>query len=204
MKKIITIVFVVILVTGTLFFIFKKSPKITNYPGKGKTIIAFGDSLVKGNGATTGNDFSSVLSRLLGVPIINMGIPGNTSADGLSRLESVNIEDPKIVMILFGGNDFLQKVKVEETFKNLDDIVVKIQNSGAVVILLGIKGGLLSDQYNEYFEDIAQNRGTFYVPNVLSGLIGHSEYMSDAIHPNDAGYKKIAEKIYPVLQKALK
>lgn len=187
---------------GSLFFIFKKSLTITNYPSSGKTIIAFGDSLVQGIGATAGNDFPSVLSKLIGESIINMGVSGNTSADGLARIEEVKAQDPKVVLVLFGGNDFLRKVPLKETFQNIDDIVAKLQDSGAVVVLLGVRGGILSDQYDTYFEDIAEKRGALYVPNVLSGLITHNEFMSDGIHPNDKGYRKIAEKIYPVLKKA--
>lgn|SRR3989338_637692 len=202
MQKIIIIILAVVLVIGVLFFIFRKSPTITNYPPQGKTIVAFGDSLVEGVGATAGNDFVSLLSYKIGEPIINMGVSGNTSVDGLARVEQVTAQDPKIVLVLFGGNDFLRKVPIEETFKNIDEIVAKLQSEGAVIILLGIKGGILGDQYAEHFEKIAENRGTLYVPNVLAGLIGNGKYMDDAIHPNDAGYEKIAEKIYPVLKKA--
>lgn len=204
MKNATTIIIGIALIGVVLFFIFRKSPDITNYPPEGKTIVAFGDSLVEGVGATAGNDFPSLLSKKSGVPIINMGTPGDTSAEGLARVEEVNKQDPKIVLVLLGGNDFLRKIPREETFKNVDDIVVKLQSEGAVVILLGIQGGILSDQYDEYFEKIAEERGALYVPNVLSGLFGHNEFMSDAIHPNNAGYEKIAEKIYPVLLKALK
>lgn len=203
MLKIIIIVLGIVAVALTAFFIFKKSPTITNYPSQGKTIVAFGDSLVEGTGATPGHDFPSLLSQLINQPIINMGVSGNTSAQGLVRADAVNALDPKVVLVLFGGNDFLRKVPIAETFKNIDDIVVKIQDGGAVVLLLGIQGGILSDQYDEYFQEIAKKRGTLYVPNVLGGLIGHNEFMSDAIHPNDAGYKKIADKILPILKKAL-
>ena len=204
MQKIITIVLVLAVIVTVLIFILKESPKITNYPPQGKIIVAFGDSLVEGAGAKAGNDFVSLLSLRIGEPIINLGVPGNTSADGLLRIEQVNEEDPKVVLVLLGGNDFLRKVPIVETFKNIDSIVLKLQSEGAVVVLLGIKGGLLGDQYAEYFENIAESRGALYVPNVLAGLLGNSEFMDDSIHPNDAGYKKIAEKIYPVLEKALK
>lgn len=204
MRKIIAIILATTIVASALFFIFKESPKITNYPSDGKTIVAFGDSLVEGVGATTGNDFPSLLSKLISEPIINMGVSGNTTLQGLARVENVNKKDPKIVLVLLGGNDFLQKISIEETFKNIDDIVVKLQAEGAMVVLLGIKGGLLGDNYAKYFENIALNRGTLYVPNVLAGLLGHSEFMADGIHPNDAGYAKIAKKIYPTLQKVLK
>jgi len=203
-KKIIILIFFTGTAIGALFFILRKSPTITNYPPEGKTIIAFGDSLVEGVGATRRNDFPSLLENMIGEPIINLGIAGDTSERGLVRVESVNKEDPRVVLVLFGGNDFLQKVPITETFKNIDDIVVKLQKEGAVVVLLGVKGGLLSDQYAKYFEDIAKARGTLYVPNVLAGLIGHGEFMSDGIHPNDAGYKKIAEKIHPIFMKVLK
>ena len=203
MRKIIAILLGVILLSGAIFFVLKKSPTITNYPSDGKTIIVFGDSLVQGVGATTGNDFPSLLSYKIGAPIINMGVAGDTSSDGLARVESVNAQDPKIVLVLFGGNDFLRKVPVKKTFKNIDDIVVKLQDKVAVIILLGIKGGLLLDSYDEYFEEIVENRGTLYVPNVLEGIFGHSNLMADSIHPNDGGYKKIADKIYPVLKKAI-
>lgn len=201
-KSIITILIIVALSLGA-FFVFKKSPHITNYPSKGTTIVALGDSLVQGVGATKENDFPAVLSKLIGEPIINMGISGNTSADGLARVGEVATQDPKIVLVLLGGNDYLRKVSIEQTFKNIDDIVLRLQSQGAVVVLLGVQGGILSDQYEKYFEEIAKNRGTLYVPNVLDGIIGRPNLMSDAIHPNDIGYKKIAEKIYPILKKAL-
>ena len=202
MKKIIIIIFGVMLVVGIGFFVFKKPSLVTNYPPEGETIIAFGDSLVEGVGATAGNDFVSLLSKKIGEPIINMGVSGNTSAQGLARVDAVNEQDPKIVLVLLGGNDFLRKIPIEETFKNIDDIVVSLQSEGAVVILLGIRGGVFSDKYDEYFEKIAESRGALYVSDVLDGIISKREYMSDAIHPNDAGYKKIADRIYPVLEKA--
>jgi|SRR3989344_2078409 len=203
MQKIIFIVLIVAsLVIGVLLFVFKKSPTITNFPSSGTTIVAFGDSLVEGIGATKGNDFVSLLSRSIGEEIINMGVAGNTSSDGFARVESVNIQDPRIVLVLFGGNDYLRKVPIEETFQNIDGIVVRLQSGGAVVVLLGIQGGILSDKYDEHFEDIAEKRGALYVPNVLDEIIGHGELMDDTIHPNDLGYKKIADKIFPILKKA--
>lgn len=202
LQKILISIFIVSFVIIFSFFIFKKSPKITNYPSKGETIVAFGDSLVEGVGATKGNDFPSVLSRISGKSIINMGVSGNTTAQGLARIDEVIAQKPKVVLVLLGGNDFLRKVPLKETFKNIDDIVVKIQDSGAVVVLLGIKGGLLSDEYASYFKEISQKRGTLYVSNVLSGLFGHNEYMSDGIHPNDVGYRKMVDRIYPVFKKA--
>lgn len=191
-------------ISGVSFYAFKSKIPITNYPPQGETIVAFGDSLIEGVGATTGMDFPALLSEKINEPILNMGASGETTAQGLTRVDEVIAQNPGVVLILFGGNDYLHKIPIEETFKNIDEIVVKLQSKGAVVILLGIQGGILTDPYEKYFENIAKSRGTLYIPNVLDGIIGRSKFMDDGIHPNNTGYQKIAEKIYPVLEKALK
>ncbi|MEK7569588.1 MAG: GDSL-type esterase/lipase family protein [Patescibacteria group bacterium] len=203
MKKILVITTMVIILGGIFLLLFKKPPAITNFPPKEGIIIAFGDSLVEGVGATEGNAFPAKLGKLVGEPILNMGHAGDTTEDGLRRLTEVLSENPRIVLLLLGGNDFLGKIPAEQTFINLDKIIARLQESGVLVILLGVRGGFLTDQYDQRYEELAKKRGALYVPNVLKGLLSHDEFMSDSIHPNDAGYKKIAEKIYPVLQKAL-
>lgn len=203
MHKRIIIGCILVLLIGILFFVFRKEKPITNYPSNGTTIVALGDSLFAGIGATAGNDLPSLLEKLSGQEIINMGISGNTTAQGLARVEEVIEKNPKVVLVLLGGNDFLRKVPIDETFKNIDDIVTRIQSTGAVVVLLGVRGGLLSDPYEERFEEIAKNRGTLYVSDVLDGILTNRKYMSDAIHPNDAGYQKIADRVYLMLEKAL-
>ncbi len=186
------------------FFFFKPDAKITNYPSNGDSIVAFGDSLIEGVGASTGNDMVSQLSKKIGEPIINLGIAGNTTEQGLARVGRIAEYKPKVVIVLLGGNDFLKKVPKVETFKNLDAIVTKIQSMGAVVVLLGVQGGLLGDPYEDLFEELAKAKGTVYVSNVLDGLIGNQKYMKDAVHPNDAGYMMIVERVAPEIKKVLK
>jgi len=176
---------------------------ITNYPPDGDVIVAFGDSLVEGVGATMGNDFVSLLSKDLNLPIINLGVSGNTTTDGLARIDAVLAEKPDIVLLLLGGNDFLRRVPAKETFANLAQIIKTLQDSGAVVVLLGVRGGLISDGYESYYAKLAKEYHTAYVPNVLAGLIGNREYMADSIHPNDIGYAKVAKKLLPVLRRVL-
>ncbi len=111
------------------FFIFstffKKPDAVENYPSQGTDIIAFGDSLVEGIGATTGNDFVSLLSKKIDRPIINLGHSGDTTAQGFARLSELNSYHPQVVFLLLGGNDHLQKVPIAETFDNLSTIIVK-------------------------------------------------------------------------------
>lgn len=201
-QKIILIFGIVLVVAG--FFFFKPEAKITNYPSSGDSIVAFGDSLIEGVGASEGNDLVSQLSKKIGEPIINLGVAGNTTEQGLARVDRIAEYKPKVVLVLLGGNDFLRKVPKAETFKNLDAIVTKIQSTGAVVVLLGIQGGVLGDPYENEFENLAQLKGTAYVSNVLEGLFGDSRYMADSVHPNDVGYAKIVERIYPELKRVLK
>lgn len=205
MKRIIFRIILVIVLVVVCWFIFKKDPVITNYPADDRTgIIMFGDSLVKGVGSTKGKDVVSLLSARLGESIINMGVSGETSEEGLRRLNKVIEQKPKVVMVLLGGNDFLKRVSREQTFKNLDTIVDRLQASGSIVILLGVQSGVLTDSDADEFERVAEEKGALYVPNVLDGIYARKEFLSDGIHPNDAGYEKVADKIYPVLMKALR
>jgi lysophospholipase L1-like esterase len=200
-KSVYILVGILILVVGS-YFIFR-SEKTTNYPPKEGSIVAFGDSLVAGYGSTKGNDFVSLLSKGLGEEIINLGVSGDTTAGGLARIDSALNREPKITILLLGGNDFLRKVPREETFSNLRTIISKLQERGSIVVLVGVRGGLLSDSADGYYEDLAEETGSAYVEDVLDGLFGDARYMSDSIHPNDAGYLKIAERLYPVLRNLL-
>lgn len=196
--------FALLVCTPFLYFVFRSDEPIKNYPPKNHTVVAFGDSLVEGVGATAGNDFSSDLGRNLGISIINKGKSGDTTATGLLRLQSVLDENPGVVLVLLGGNDVIRRVPKEETFKNLGTIIERLEGSGAIVILLGVRGGILGDGYGEDYKNLAKRYQTLYVPNVLEGLITNPELMHDSIHPNDKGYKIIADRIAPVLKDVLK
>lgn len=204
MKKII-ILSIILISAGILLFVLfnKENTTIKNYPPKNYTVVAFGDSLIRGVGATEGSDFISLLTKETGIPIENLGVPGDTTRLAINRIDSAINRDPGIVILLLGGNDALRGITKDETVKNLDFIIKKLQENGALVILLGIKGGLIDDPYKEMFEYLSKENGTFYVSNVLDGLFGKPKYMSDPIHPNNEGYKIISNRVLPILQKAL-
>lgn len=170
-----------------------------NYPPRNETIVAFGDSLVQGVGATEGNDLFSQVSKLTGKRIINKGVSGDTTRDGLARINEVLDLNPGVVVVLLGGNDYLRQIPKEETFKNLRTIIAQIQGSGAVVIIAGVRGGLLSDYFQAEYKKLVREYHAGYVSNVLKGIIGHERYMADPIHPNDVGYARIAERIAPLI-----
>lgn len=205
-RKIIWIIVVGVAVLLGIFYFSSRPKVIVNYPSSGVDIIAFGDSLVEGVGSSAENEggFVTLLSRKIGQPIINLGNSGDTTADGLARINQLNQHNPKIVLLLLGGNDYLKKIPPEETFKNLSSLIQYIEGRGSIVLLLGVRGGILSDHFDSEFEKLRDTYQTAFVSNVLRGLLTNPQYMSDAIHPNDLGYQKIADRIYPVLTSLLK
>jgi acyl-CoA thioesterase-1 len=197
---------IVLVVIGffALRYLLQPNFQVTNYPSAGTDIIAFGDSLVAGVGADKGKSFVDLLSQGIGEPIINLGVPGNTTLDGLARLKDLDHYKPKVILLLLGGNDRLREVPKEEVFKNLATIIENLQARGSIVLLLGVRGGILGDPYAQEYEKLHNTYHTAYVPDVLAGLFGDSRYMADQIHPNNAGHARIAERVYPVLEKLLK
>ena len=180
---------------------------IRNLQSRGENIICFGDSLTEGVGAGSGEDYPSMLARQIPQPIINTGRRGDTSADGLSRLDQEVLgRNPRLVIVLFGGNDFLRKIPVSETKGNLEEIVKRIHGRGAMVALAGLRLGLFTDEYGPIYEEIARKHGALYIPEVLKGILNDPKLKSDTIHPNGAGYRLIAERIgervKPLLEEA--
>lgn len=181
--------------------------KIRNLHSAGQTIVCFGDSLTEGVGAIAGEDYPSVLSRLLGFPVVNAGVRGDTTTAALGRLNrEVLNKNPRLVIILLGGNDFLRQRPRAETRHNLEEIVRRVQAHGAMVAIAGIKLGLFGDDYAEIFEETAERFGALYIPHVLKNILTDSSLRSDPIHPNGKGYQMIAEriadKIKPLLRQA--
>lgn len=177
---------------------------VRNAHSTGTSIVAFGDSLVQGVGAPDGGDWPSLVSARIGLPIINLGKSGDTTRDALARLDQVLAEDPRIVLLLIGGNDFLRRIPIDETFQNIETIVRRIQEHGAAVIVLGVRGGIVGDPFSERYEEIAEKYQTGYVSNVLAGLVGKTEFMSDTIHPNAIGYQRIADRVEKEIVRVLK
>ena len=200
----------IFLLLGLIFSACERSERydfVRNFDSQGKNIICFGDSLTDGVGARVGEDYPSILVRQLPNPVINAGKRGNTSANGLSRLErDVLSRNPRLVIVLFGGNDFLRRVPLSETRSNLELIVHRIQEQGAMVALVGIRLGLFTDEYGPLYEEVAEKYGALLIPNVLKEILSDPKLKSDSTHPNGAGYRLMAERILnqvkPLLEEA--
>lgn len=198
------LVFVGLALLAVLWLLPAGTPDVAK-PTAGETVIAFGDSLVAGVGASTGRDIVSLLSARVGVTIVNAGRSGDTTGSALARLDSAVLSRrPRVVIILLGGNDVLRRVPQAETFANLGAIVHRIRARGAAVILAGLSFGVFSDAYGDGYEDLARRTSSGLVPDILAGILGHPDLMADQIHPNERGYKIMADRIEPVLRDLLK
>ncbi len=181
------------------YFIFVKNEKIVNMPPKNEKIIVFGDSLVEGVGATTGYDLVSLIEQRTGRETINYGKSGNTTRDALERVDHAMAEKAGVVMIILGGNDVLKKIPKEETFQNLEHMIDSFQKNGSVVVLVGIRSGVVGDGRGDDYRDLAKRKGAVYVSDILQDVFGQREYMFDAVHPNNAGYAIIADRLVPII-----
>jgi lysophospholipase L1-like esterase len=189
------------LVLSIVFILVRSDDELTNYPPKNKTIVAYGDSLVFGYGATPGNDFVSLLGQNLNRPVINLGVSGDTTLDGVKRMGEVKKHNPGTVLLLLGGNDFLRRTDESVTRENLRTLITTFQQDGAVVVLVGVQGGILFDGRDDMYKSLAEEHGALYVPNVLEDIFGNATLMFDGIHPNDAGYREIANRFTRIFEK---
>lgn len=196
-KSVLAFIIVLALSTGVFMMLGNRDVPITNYPSSKTGIVAFGDSLFAGVGATPGNSLPEQIGRLIEEPIINLGVSGDTTADGLARIDEVLSREPKIVLISLGGNDIIRNVPKEAFYTNLEQIISRLQAEGAIVVLLGVRGPLKN--YNAEYEQLSKDYGTGLVPDILDGLVGRTQYMHDTIHPNDIGYAIIANRVVPVV-----
>ncbi|MDP6561262.1 MAG: GDSL-type esterase/lipase family protein, partial [Candidatus Binatia bacterium] len=92
---------------------------------------------------------------------------GDTATAGLTRLERDVLErDPRLVVVLLGGNDFLRRVPTAMTEKSLNEMVRRIQDRGAMVVLVGLKLGLFTNEYSPIYERVAEQNRALLIPNV--------------------------------------
>jgi acyl-CoA thioesterase-1 len=198
-KAVIVVAVVLVALLGYRHLTF--GPKVRNARPQGENIICLGNSLTAGTGAPTGMDYPSQLARMIGRPVINAGLPGDTTADALARLErDVLSRSPRIVLITLGGNDLTHGVDRDVFCRNLRTIVTRIQATGALVVVGGIEVPLRDRGYREGYQEVARATGAILVPNVFQGILGRPDLMSDPIHPNSAGYTLMAERFFETIR----
>jgi len=178
---------------------------VKNLESRGSSVIAFGDSLTAGYGASAGEDYPSRLGEQLRMAVLNSGVSGDTTEMALARLDKdVLSNDPRVVIVGLGGNDYLRRVDISSTEANLRAIIRKIQAEGAMVALLGFKFPSLNANYEKMYERVADQEGCLLIPGTLKGILTEPALKSDEIHPNARGYQLMAERVSGPFQKLLR
>jgi acyl-CoA thioesterase-1 len=178
-------------------------------------IVCFGDSLTEGHGAEYGKSYPDYLQSDLDARgyhyrVVNQGISGNTTKDGVERLNEILALKPAVVVVEFGGNDGLRGLRIEDTRANLDKIVATLKASGTKVALAGITlppdyGPDYIQQFNQTYALIAKKYNVPLLPFLLKGVFGVDGMMQrDNTHATAEGNKVVANNVLPLVLPLLK
>ncbi|WP_246624978.1 arylesterase [Oceanobacter mangrovi] len=164
-------------------------------------ILAFGDSLTEGKGVHPSSSYPAVLQHIIDIPVAGEGVSGETTAEGLLRLpETLDRWQPKLVILMEGGNDILRNYPVSETRANLAQMIEIIQARDIPVVLLGIPRKRLLSDSAPFYKELAEQYELVLEEDLVAGLIRSPSMKSDAVHFNEAGYQKLAEGIAELLR----
>jgi acyl-CoA thioesterase-1 len=178
-------------------------------------IVCFGDSLTAGYGADEGESYPDFLQKDLDragyrYRVVNEGISGNTSKDGVDRLTTITDLRPVIVLLEFGGNDGLRGIQTSTTRANLAQMIDTLKASGAKVVLLGITlppdyGPDYIKSFTGNYTSLAHQNNLPLLPFLLQNVYGVSGMMqADGIHATDKGNEIVARNVLPYVEKVLK
>lgn len=160
-------------------------------------ILAFGDSLTYGTGVKKEQAYPSILTALTGYEVVNAGIPGEVTKEGLARLPALLDEvHPELVIICHGGNDMLRRQSMGAAARNLRAMIELAQGQGIAVVLIAVPdlGVFLSPP--SFYRDLGATLKVPVEEDVISEILANPGLKSDQIHPNAEGYRMIAEAVY--------
>ena len=164
-------------------------------------ILAFGNSLTFGTGAGSEQSYPTILSDLIDREVINAGVPGEETAQGLARLTDV-LDDyqPELLILCHGGNDILRKRNRQDTAKNLGAMIQMAKDRNIEVILVGVPafGPLVSTA--NFYGDVAKKFQIPFEEGILADILSDHALKSDMIHPNAQGYRVFAETMALLLR----
>lgn len=164
-------------------------------------ILAFGDSLTYGSGAKRNESYPYVLQKLLNRQVINAGIPGELSYQGLLRLpDLLDKFQPKLLILCHGANDILKRRDLDVMADNLIKMIVLAKERDISVVLLGVPQYSLFLTMLEQYNDIAEKMDVVLLADILPDILSDRTLKADYVHPNKAGYQLMADEIYAALQ----
>jgi acyl-CoA thioesterase-1 len=200
-----------VIVVGCLVGWIGKAAPIDTRP----VIVAFGDSLTAGYGADPGKSYPDYLQKDLDAAgqkwrVVNLGVSGNTTIDGLVRVKQVLRLQPRITIVEFGGNDGLRGLPIDTTRDNLEQIIQMLQSAGSQVVLAGMTlppnyGPDYIQPFQKIYLDLAAKYKLTRIPFLLEGVALHPGLMQqDGIHATAEGNAIVAKTVKRYLKPLLK
>lgn len=166
-------------------------------------MLAFGDSITYGTGASPEESYPEVLSQLIGRRVVGAGVPGEVTANGLQRLPEVLDEvAPKLLLLCMGGNDMLRKIEPVAIESNLQTMVRMARDRGIAVVLIAVPKPALFGGNAGFYHTIARENDLPLEGDILKDILFDNEFKADPIHPNAKGYRRMAEAIADLLRRA--
>lgn len=164
-------------------------------------VLAFGDSLTYGFGVSKEFSYPSQMEKKSSYRVINAGINGELSSEGLLRLPSLLQKyKPEMVILCHGGNDILNKLPSTNLKNNLLAMIKLIENSGSKVLLVGVPDfSYLSFSTHDIYEEVADETDVVFEDEVLTEIESNRALKSDYVHPNAKGYEMMAEAFLKLL-----
>ena len=184
-------------------------------PDARRAIVCFGDSITAGFGLDPGQSFPDLLQqdldrRGLAYRVVNLGVSGDTTQDGLARVFMALSEKPAVVVLELGGNDGLRGIPLSITQANLGQAIEQFQGARARVVLAGMTlppnyGPAFIRQFEGLYKSLAAKYKVTLIPSLLEGVGAHDELMQrDGIHPNAAGARQVEARVMKSLMPLLK
>jgi len=168
-----------------------------------EVILALGDSLTFGTGSTPEKSYPSILQTLSNRTVINAGIPGETSDKTLLRVKQLlHQHKPALVILCIGGNDILRRKNLAQTQNNIQQIIDIVQQQGSELVLIAVPEFGLYPTAPDFYQTLAEQNKLPLDNETIPALLRNSQYKSDTIHPNQAGYQLLADEIFILLQES--
>ena len=176
-----------------------KSPRLAS----DAVILAFGDSLTFGTGAAPTESYPAILESLVGRRVVNSGVPGEVTGEGLSRLpEVLEKEKPALMILCHGGNDMLRRLDQRQTADNLRAMIRLAHERGAAVVMVAVPSPGIALSPPPFYRETAAEMKIPFDEKALAMVLSDGSLKSDYIHPNAAGYHQLAESIAALLKKS--
>ena len=170
---------------------------------KDAVVLAFGDSLTFGTGAAPAESYPAVLERLIGKRVVNEGVPGEMTGEGLARLpEVLKREKPALLILCHGANDLLRGLSKQQAAANLRAMIRLTREKGAAVVLIAVPSPGLALSTAPLYRDIAREMRLPLEEKALITVLSNRNLLSDPIHPNAAGYRLLAESVASLLKRS--